>query len=713
MTEPLYAHTPPQDAPERWHRLDEHLQQVADLAAGFGDAFGAAAVCRALGWAHDLAKADPRFQAYLRRCHEGRPADTMPHAAPSAAAAKEWLGPFSLAIIGHHAGLYDKAEAQEKLSEADRDAVARAQAFADAIGVPRQPLARPGHLTDPLSFDLFLRLCFSALTDADRLDTEAHCNRDRAALRSNYPPIGWYSERLDERLDALKSAAEPTTVNRARAEILAACRAAADRSPGAYRLGVPTGGGKTLASLSFALRHARTHGLRRIVCALPFTSIIDQTADVYGSIFGESNILEHHSAYEPEGASEGQAQAELQRKLAVENWDCPLIVTTTVQLFESLFASKAGRCRKIHRIARSVIVLDEAQTLPPELLAPVLDMLEQLVKHYGCTVLFCTATQPDYAAFQHRFLSGAIDIVPDNQRYFELLRRVQYRRIEDTLTAEQVARLIDAEPQVLCVLNTRKDAVAIARACREDDMFHLSTLLCPAHRRCVLNEVRDRLDRGQPVRLVATQVVEAGVDLDFPKVLRVTGPLDRIVQAAGRCNREGKLPTPGECVIFDLEEGAAPRGWYRTGIELARTMVREDAATIDQPERVAEYFRDLYRYTNTDKHSIQELRTALAFRKVADAFRMIPEETTMLAVPGYNPEEVNTLLARPVEARDRDWYRQIGHVSVSVPHWQLLRMAREGLAAQEPGGYWVYTGIYDKLVGIGRGDEPDPADLVC
>lgn len=713
MAETLYAHTPPKTDPKRWHDLDDHLRGVAELAAEFGDGFGASDLCRAIGMAHDLAKADARFQTYLRACQAGVRADTMPHAAPSAAAAG-WLGPFVMLILAHHAGLYDKAEAISKLAEADKEAVAAAKGLAVQLGVPPIQPGVPTFASDELSTEMLLRMCFSALTDADFLDTEAHFNGAKSGERAHYPDIATYLSQLDAHLAKIAKKAKPTLVNQARAEILASCRAAAAWQPGAYRLEVPTGGGKTLSSLAFALSHAKAKGLSRVIYAVPYTSIIDQTARVYASIFGDDAILEHHSAYDAGEAGEGQTQAELRRKLAAENWDCPLVVTTTVQLFESLFARRTSRCRKLHRLAKSVIVLDEAQTLPPELLAPILDVLARLVAHYGSTVVFCTATQPDYSALNQPMLTNARQLVPDPGRYFEALRRVTYARIAEPISVQQAAALIDAEPQAMCVLNTRKDAVAVARACRQDDsLFHLSTLLCPAHRKDILREVRRRLNAGEPVRLVATQVIEAGVDVDFPKVMRVTGPLDRIVQAAGRCNREGKLPHPGECIVFDLQDGAAPRGWYKTGIELAATMVREDAATIDQPERVSEYFRDLYRLTNTNKRGIQELRKALAFEKVAEAFRMIPDDTVALAVPDFARVPVEELLRRPADARDVEWYRSIGQYSVGVACWQLRELQQQNLVTQKPGGYWVYTGVYDRLVGIGRGDEPDPADLIC
>ena len=434
----LYAHTPPKDGSGPWHDLGAHLRGVAERAAEFGDAFGAADVCRALGWVHDLGKADPRFQLYLRACHAGGKPETMPHAAPSAAAAR-WLDPFTMLVVAHHAGLYDQAEAAAKLRDADPDAVRNAGSLVDALGVPKARPAVPDWLqTDELSLELFLRMCFSALTDADYLDTEAHLDRRKSGERAQYPAIASYLSTLDAHLDKLARSSQPTVVNQARAEILASCRAAAEWEPGVYRLEVPTGGGKTLSSLAFALTHAQRNGLRRVIYAVPYTSIIDQTASVYADIFGEGALLEHHSAYEPAEADEGQTEAELRRKLAAENWDCPLIVTTTVQLFESLFARRTSRCRKLHRLAKSVIVLDEAQTLPPSLLGPILDVLARLVEHYHCTVVFCTATQPDYSALNQPVLTGARHLAPEPARYFEMLRRVVYRRIEEPLSPEEV-----------------------------------------------------------------------------------------------------------------------------------------------------------------------------------------------------------------------------------------------------------------------------------
>jgi len=708
MDAEYYAHTPATPGGE-WHKLEDHLREVARMAEEFGEAFGAGEVCKALGFAHDLGKRDARFQAYLQACARGERHTSVPHAAAGAAVAADCLGPFALAVLGHHAGLPDKSDARSRLENADPPTIEAARAGAAGLARP----AVPEWVSGPRNAEFLIRMCFSALTDADYLDTERHLSPDLAAERGRAHPPEWYARSLDGYLANLRSKAERTEVNRFRDEILGACQCAAGVPPQAFRLTVPTGGGKTLASLAFALRHALANDLRRVIVAIPYTSIIDQTVAVYASVFGEDHVLAHHSGYDPSDATEDQSVHELRRKLATENWDIPLIVTTTVQLFESLFSNRPRSCRKLHRIARSVIILDEAQTPPPELLSPILDVLDELIKHYGCSVVFCTATQPDYSALNGTVLAAADEIVPNPSRYFERLRRVTYTRAPRELTVAEVAVRVDAAARCLCIVNTRRDAVRIARACRRDDaLFHLSTLMVPDHRRRVLDEVRRRLADGLPVRLVSTQVVEAGVDLDFPFVMRVLSPLDRIVQAAGRCNREGRMPCTGECLIFELEDAGAPSGWYRTGIGLAGTMVSEDAATLDRPDRVAEYFRDLFRHTSTDARDIQGFRDALAFATVAERFQLIPNEAVEVVVRTYADSAADRMLAVPVEARGARWYRDIARFSVGLPSYEVQRLERGGTITTEKGGLRVYEGIYDTLIGIGSGDEPDPADLV-
>ncbi len=712
----LFAHTPAKGS-DRWHDLRDHLFAVSAQAREFGDAFGAGDICAAIGLAHDLAKADPRFQAYLIVCFEGRHAEKCPHAAPSALATKEILGPFQMAVLGHHTGLPDKGEVAAKFEQTDHESAKYAQDLLATLGpLPDMKRALPHWATDKLACEMFVRMCFSCLVDADFLDTEAHFSGQRPQPRGNYPALSDYLGKLDHELAQTR---EQSAVNEARAEILAACRSSAPNPPGAFRLTVPTGGGKTLSGLAFALGHSLHNQQRRIILAIPYTSIIDQTAAVYKGIFGERDVLEHHSALNIDEDDSRQSQTELERRLAAENWDCPLIVTTTVQLFESLLHNRTSRCRKLHNIAGSVIILDEVQALPPHTLGPILDVLGELVEHYGCSVVFCTATQPDYSGVDNRLLKDACEIVPEYPKYFDILKRVAYRIEEEPWTAERVADEVRERQQVMAVFNTRKDALRVAREVgKESELLHLSTLLCGHHRKRIVQQVKADLEADKEVRLISTQVVEAGVDVDFPVVMRDLGPMDRIIQVAGRCNREGKLKEKGECIVFRLESGGAPRGPYRTAIEITEPLLTEFGENLDSPDAMRAYSRGLFRLTETgslegysDKATIQKLRGDWAYRTVAETFRLIDQNTVPLIVEGYPFVEVDELISG-WEYRPLGWFRRLSPFTVNVYQHELATMQRERLVRPHDSGAWIYSGHYDKTFGLAP-DLSDPADLIA
>lgn len=715
----LVAHTPTEHNPD-WHPLDEHLLGVARRAEEFGRRLGIAELAHALGIAHDSAKADKRFQAYLYACHQGRPAPKCPHAHPSAVASYQHLGVFALAVAGHHAGMPDSSAWLQREAEADERAVASARRFLDQVGANGRQPNLPEWVNDPLAAEMLVRMAFSCLVDADRLDTEAHTSPQTPDQRFGYAELSELKRRLDTHLDGLGGEGR---VHEHRRRILASCRAAAANPTGMFDLQVPTGGGKTLSGMAFALDHAVLHGLRRVVVAIPYTSIIDQTAEVYGSIFGADNVLEHHSAVEWESEDERPGETERRAQLAAENWDCPLVVTTTVQLFESLHSHKPGRCRKLHNLAGSVILLDEVQTLPEHHLGAILNVLGELVRHYGCSVVFSTATLPDLTAV----LPGLVrtPLVPDYPEHFAALRRVQYELAPEPWTHEQVAEHVRENDQVLVVVNLRKDAVTIARLCQgQEGLFHLSTLLCGHHRKAVIREIRRRLTEGLPVRLISTQVVEAGVDVDFPVAMRAMGPLDRIIQVAGRCNREGKLDGQGRCIVFELDGGSVPKGAYASATTMTRTKLREFEPELwDSPDTVRDYTRELLAIIETgslakshDEAPILKLRAELKFRSVGESFRMIDQETHGLVVESYSltdeaPDAIQALLER-AKHQPRGARRKLAPYTVSLYQHEISRLRQEGLVREHESGLLVYTGAYDPLLGLSP-DLTDPSDLIA
>jgi len=410
----------------------------------------------------------------------------------------------------------------------------------------------------------FTRMIYSCLVDADFLDTEAFVDPGRAEQR----PVGGTScedllKSLNPHLEGIRLGSSDTAVNRQRRAVLEGCRDKAVLPPGFFSLNVPTGGGKTLSSLAFALEHAVAHNLKRIIYAIPFTSIIEQTAEVFRDALGDlaGEVLEHPSNLDPD---EPRCQS-LHMRLAAENFDARIIVTTNVQLFESLFASRSSRCRKLQRLAKSVIILDEAQTLPPRLLAPTLAALEELVTNYGSTVVLCTATQP---AIERRGdfpigLENGRPIIDEPVSLHAALRRTSVESL-GTMSNEDLVTHLREQKQALCIVNSRRHASDLFRALDDPRALHLSASMCAAHRSEVVAEIRRRLREGKPCRVISTQVIEAGVDVDFPAAFRATAGLDSIAQAAGRCNREGLLtenngqPRLGRVVVFHYDQKAYP-----------------------------------------------------------------------------------------------------------------------------------------------------------
>ena len=564
--------------------------------------------------------------------------------------------------------------------------------------------------SDPSSTELAIRLLFSALVDADRLDTESHRDPERPRLRAAGPTLEEMRGKLEAELKQKIESAPDTKVNRVRQEVLSACIEAAGEAPGVFRLTAPTGAGKTLSSIAFALRHALHHNLRRVVVAIPYTSIIDQTAQVYRDIFGTEAVLEHHSAmreYDPgseQSTDEEWTEDRIKHELATENWDFPLIVTTTNQLFESLFSNRPSRLRKIHSLARSVIIIDEVQTLPIDLLQPTLEAIRLLVSLCGSTVVLCTATQPavEGCIYLHG-LEGVRDIIHDARVHFDALRRVDYTWPEGKMSWPQVAEMVKAHAQVLAVVNTRSDSLNLLKAIDEEGTLLLSAALCGAHRREVLSRIRQALDEGRPCRVVSTQVVEAGVDLDFPVVMRAVGPLDRIVQVAGRCNREGKLES-GEMIVFEPEEGHQPPGAYRSATDQARSLIAEGRIDPYDLHTFDRYFSLLYSVVDTDRFHVEERREHMDYPEVAKRYRFIRDETTAIVVAGWQPRIVEPILSR-IKQRlrqgigpSRDDYRKLQPYTVNL-YQRQYRDCADWIDESIP-GVAIWRGPYDPVCGL-------------
>jgi CRISPR-associated endonuclease/helicase Cas3 len=746
MKPEFVAHTP-RKGTEEWHDLKEHLECVAEMARERATKFHGGEIAHVAGLWHDLGKFNPDFQNYLEQCFQAdrsnqtAPSKSVPHAIHGAIHAEERLNFLAPIIAGHHAGIPDFSELVSNKIKNPKDqetwklSKPNAERIVGSLEAPDDIETHLDNLpNEPFAYELFLRFLFSTLTDADFLDTEKHFNPEGFAKRGNRIPLELYMLRLKRHQKvltrkALTGSSLEADVNRVRAEVYEACLNAAMLEPGVFRLTVPTGGGKTLSGLAFALAHAlhhqETHRFDRVIFAVPYTSIIDQNAKVYRKVFrnlGLNAVLEHHSAIKREtkaerdkltsAETEALDKAHILGRLASQNWDAQLIVTTTVQLFESLFGNYPSKCRKLHNIARSVIVLDEVQALPIGLLTPIIDVLQELTKRYGVSVVLCTATQPALER-QDRYFTGfkpgtIRDIVPPQTAsdHFNRLKRVEYDLSNlEPIPWEVLAGRIAAEPerQVLAVLNTRKDALKLlaklrpilAKRNETDSLFHLSTLLCGRHRQQVLEKITERLELGLPVHLISTQVVEAGVDLDFPAVYRALGPLERMVQAAGRCNRNGKLkrdgqPIRGRVVIFVPEDGGTPPGEYAAALVEAKRQL-ERGIDLNNPVIFDAYYARLYQAVQSDKYDIQSLRENLNFPKVSSESRLIRDENTPVVIPfdeearelikkirarGLHFSDHRNLQPYLVNLRERDfkeWQGMTTEIAPEVYEWPKFR----------------------------------------
>ena len=693
MDKKFYAHTRPinENGVERteYQLLSDHERGVGTLCGQFAEAFGAQAEGHEAGVHHDDGKATAAFQHRL--LDNGPKVDHATAGARNIMLSNNLL--LAACVMGHHSGLPDLGSTNDP--EGTPTFTGRIKKWGTPaippldpdypippVRLPQRPVTRPS-----LSESFRTRMLYSCLVDADYLDTEQFMKGDMPR------GIGDSLETLLTRLQAKLNAWDnPTSaLNKLRQQILQACVSAAANPKGIYTLTVPTGGGKTTSSLAFALHHAVEHGMKRVIYVVPYTSIIEQNADVFRGILGDENVLEHHSGVQFENDEENGNPDP--KALAAENWDSPVVVTTAVQFFESMYANRSSQCRKLHNLANSVIIFDEAQMLPLCHLMPCTAAIGSLAEQFGVTAVLCTATQPALNDLLQRFAPSCpvSEICSNVPFYFEKFRRVTFRQI-GTVEDTELTGILSEHEQILCIVNSRKAAQSIFSKLPKEGSFHLSTLMVPEHRRAVLTEIRRRLSEGLPCRVVSTSLIEAGVDVDFPAVYREMAGLDSIMQAAGRCNREGRRNADNSFVtIFRRTEPAPPL--FQQAIGAANIALLGDADPAE-PQTMQRYFSELRAYTGSaidQKGVIDAFEKGLngslyPFQTIAQRFRMIDNDTHTVYIPWH---EGDKLVERLCNGEcSRSLYRQLGHFSVQIYHDHFLKLFDAGalLLANESNG---------------------------
>ncbi len=728
------AHTP--NSSGVWHGLYDHLTKVQRLAADFGLEAGiGAAATGAAGLWHDVGKMSPQFQKYLevaaddqaqakkqfRVGHKTAGAVWSLETAITACIARNLVLP--LTILGHHGGIPSKS-ALVDLDRCERPEVVEALAIVrdvDLFAIPEgqfipdwlESMIRASGRDGMLDIDFFTRIVFSCLVDADSLDTESHFDPVRSTARRREPvAIADLEDRVVSNIDAFVADRSQDPVTRFRIQIADQICSRSSHEPGLFTLTAPTGAGKTIASLRFALAHAREHNLRRVVMAVPYISITEQNADVFRSLLVDATgndaqniVLEHHSSVGISGSSEWEM------RLRSQNWDAEVVVTTTVQLLESLFSNRPGKCRKVHRLAKSVVLIDEVQSLPWELLDPTCVMLRNLCDVGGSTVVLMTATQPPVEKLLALKNFPPVELLDNRSAWFEKFQRVKVKWKPAPMEWNDVADMVlsaaqSADGQALVVVNTIADAAALTSSMTgTDGLIHLSTRLCGAHRREVLKEVRGRLDRLEPVVLVATQVVEAGVDVSFPVGFRALGPATSIAQVEGRINRHGSL-SEAELTVFVPADGNTPPNMYKHAT--AQTLKLLDAGVeVTTPEGIDEFYDGLHAAFGsiTDQRGIHDRRIHLDFPEVARRYRLIDEQSQSVLVRYGEYEVVSKLLesANPDDNRAfRRLVRQLQPWLVSLRQTDFDQALADGLIEEHNdfSGIFEWVGDYDPVLGV-------------
>lgn len=710
--------------------LLNHLYGTAELSAKFAAAFKNQEWGWLLGLWHDLGKYSDEFQEYIK-VNSGYEEDDQKrpktdHTSAGAILAKEiypnhWP-PLAYCIAGHHSGLHNFIH--EPNIPGDLSERLKKQEFLDKIRskIPRElfekinlnlPIGKP---IEANQMHMWIRMLFSCLVDADFLDTERFMNPESSEMRNKYDSLSELKNRFDNHMEKMCKNAPSTAVNSFRNQILRDCIKSGELSPGFFSITVPTGGGKTLSSMAWALVHALKYNKSRIVFAIPYTSIITQTAQIYRSIFGDENVVEHHSNIVENTDTQ-------QRKLAAENWDAPIVVTTNVQLFESLYSNKTSRCRKLHNLVNSIIILDEAQMLPPECLQPILTVLKGLVDDYGVSVMFSTATQPVLTsriggkgqyAFDGIPSESVREIIQNIDSLVTDLKRVAIQlphNINETVDWLVIAEELQQHEQVLCIVNTRNQCRELHELMPKDTLY-LSRLMCTAHIMDVIDEIKLRLKENKPVRVISTQLIEAGVDIDFPFVYRAIAGLDSIAQCAGRCNREGRLNEKNKLGLMKVfvPSTGVPIGLMRKGADTFKELIAletQDENTLLNPKTFHDYFKLFYsKIDNFDKPDIKNLlwndagQMKFQFATAARDFRLIDDRGEKTILVEY--KEGSDLIQLLKRKGPEPWLmRKLQRYTVSVNEHDFEEIRKASLIV-ELHGCWIqdYSKVYNQHSGL-------------
>lgn len=694
------------------HLLSKHLHQTAKLSESFACREDYKPIFKTAGLLHDLGKYQPEFQKYLE--HGGK-RGSVPHASWGAGYARlRRIIEASIAINGHHKGLPDNSAWKSDTNPFFRGEEAGFEPVVKAFIEDAEAQDADSNNPDSLTFtdsshrEVFIRYLFSALTDGDWLSTEEHFDKATFGMRAGITlPIDEMISKLEKEFSGKSKEGEINQLrNSARDQVLQK----ADMPCGFYSLALPTGIGKTLTSVAWALQHAKKNDLKRIIIVLPYINIIDQTAQDLKTIFGEEWVLEHHSSYnEDENEDkEGSSAAQQRKKLACENWDYPLIVTTTVQFFESLFSNSPSKCRKNHNISESVVIFDEVQTLPKEVILPTLRMLQDVQAVMKTSFLFCTATQP---AFEKRQgfdgITAIYPLVNDPAELFRKTKRVEYHLLNE-LNTLGYSGLLESVLQVggaaLVIFNTKKAALEFYNCAQNENnwerKYHLSTTMCPSHRKDVIKKIRNDLKSKRKILVASTQLIEAGVDFDFPSVFRAIAPLEAVIQSAGRCNRENKLPGYGNVFLFKIQDGGMPDKTYSACAGFTEDLIKADIDMLHQHDIFAQYYSKVINlFVEPDKYRINDARKEFKFKTVNDSYRIIQNTTEGLYM--YNFSDESRRLFHSIEYKEflsRKDYRNMQIFTVQV--YQNFIMNNRGMCKTTPQGFMVWYGNYDSETGI-------------